>query len=190
MFGGFRLIFLGLFFATFHITMGPLQILPAFVGWINVVYGLSKLRSEFEHETFQKATLYATFLIIHSIISFVIGFIYGSSVDNSIPIILWNVVFGLFELLLDFKILEGAITFFNLTSRHELAEEFTHHLKIYICIFIPNIILIGIGATLMNQVLISISVILALVLRVIFMAMVNRLKKESSNMTSRIDIKI
>lgn len=190
MFDGFRLIFLGLFFATFHINIGTLQILPAFVGWIIVFNGIRKIRAEFEHKAFHKASLYASGLIIHSIISFAIGFIYGKSLDNSIPIIMWNVIFGLLELLLDFKILEGAITFFKSTARFELAEEFIHHLKIYICIFITNTIMIGVGATLYNNLLIGISVFLALILRIVFMVMVNRLKKESDTISTSINVSI
>ena len=56
---GYRQIFLGLFFATFHISFGTLQILPTFVGWMMVAYGISMLQRESDSNYYKNSYLYA-----------------------------------------------------------------------------------------------------------------------------------
>lgn len=49
---GYRRIFWGILVATFNISIGPLKILPAFVGWLMVMSGLSRFEQHLEEGTY------------------------------------------------------------------------------------------------------------------------------------------
>lgn len=49
---GYRRIFWGILVATFNISIGPLKILPAFVGWLMVMSGLSRFEESFEEQDY------------------------------------------------------------------------------------------------------------------------------------------
>ncbi len=49
---GYRRIFWGILVATFNISVGPLRILPAFVGWLMVMSGLSRFEESLEEQEY------------------------------------------------------------------------------------------------------------------------------------------
>lgn len=177
MFKGYNQIFWGIFIATFNIKLGPIKILPAFVGLLVISNGLRKLYEETKLESFHKAQ---TIGILTASISFIAGLLsYFSNdpISYSIPMLAFMTVYNLIELILFFKILESSIEYLDSSNYTEVANENTGRLRTYTVLSIINIILMNFAFLFNINKLIFFVSLIGVVLRIFMMAVINKLKK-------------
>lgn len=60
---GYRKIFWGLFFVTFYLELSLIKLLPPFVGWLVILWGVGELKEQMENssistESFKRAIFF------------------------------------------------------------------------------------------------------------------------------------
>ncbi len=187
MFDGFRIIFWGIFFVTFHINLGPIAILPAFVGYMMVSRGIDHLQAEFASGHFEKARRTSFCLTILGVFSFLLIW---SPVQNSILLSYYPLLFSVLELLLVFYILEGSIERFIISDRKDRAGDYRSEQRTYSVFMTMYIIGMCIAITINEGTFSFVMLILGLFLRLWLMVMLGRLKRvsqEEGNLPTRGD---
>lgn len=134
MYDGYKKIFWGLFFSTFHINLGVLQILPAFVGWLIVADGINILYNETSNISLKKA--YNVTLIVAGV-SFV-GFL-SAITGGAFNIITYvSLLTPFIVLIFTYYLITGSIDYMRLIGEEEAAVRYEGSLRIYLVIYIIN----------------------------------------------------
>jgi len=178
---GYRTIFWGVFFATFHINLGPLPILPQFVGWIIVAVGIGKIQQEYSSATFRKAGIFAPIIVVLALFSGVYSLYQGTAAVGSTYMFFSPILFGIIEFLMEYAVLEGSVQYFESHKEEMMADEYIGKLRAYSVVFITFIILESIILTFYIEAFILIVALIGIVLRIWFMIMMSSLKKEMIN---------
>ena len=173
MFEGFRILFWGIFFITFHINLGPIPILPVFVGYIVASKGIGHLQQEFDSPYFQKACNISLLLTILGVISFILTWAPGQSIFLSY----YPLLFSILELFLVYDILEGTIEKFLSDGEEVLASDYRSEQRTYTIFMTIFVIGMCIGITFSVATLSFAMVLVGLFLRLWLMAMLGRLKR-------------
>lgn len=175
MYNGYRTIFWGILFASFHIKLGPIPILPLFIAWAIVSSGINKLLIEETTEDFTKAKAYTTFMIILSLIAFIISLYWQNAGNNILYTIAYPVIFGIFELLTEYKILTGSIENLKKDNKGEVAKEFQGMTRSYIVMFLIFLVMECVSLCFIMSGFLTITGIFGLILRIYYMSMMSRL---------------
>lgn len=173
MFEGFRILFWGIFLITFHINLGPIALLPVFIGYIVVSRGINHLQQEFASPYYQKAGNVSLVLTILGVISFLLTW----APQQSFFLSYYPLLFSILELMLVYYILEGTIEKFIEDDEKELARDYRSEQRTYITIMTVYIIGMCIAITFVSGILSFVMVLIGLFLRLWLMAMLGRLKR-------------
>lgn len=173
---GYKRIFWGVFIATFNIKLGAITILPAFVGWVVIYNGINMLMEEFKTKSFEKAIKYSKYLIGVSIIGELISIFAGTSINSFIIFNYYPILMSILELLIIFHIIDGSMEYLNEKEIDTYPSDYEVNLKTYTIFFVISSVLMCIGITL-NNYLLMIGAIIAILLRISTMVMMNNLKK-------------
>lgn len=173
MFEGFRILFWGIFLITFHINLGPIALLPVFIGYIVVSRGINHLQQEFDSPYYQKAGNVSLVLTILGVISFLLTW----APQQSLFLSYYPLLFSVLELMLVYYILEGTIEKFVADEEKELAGDYRSEQRTYITIMTIYIIGMCIAITFVAGILSFVMVLIGLFLRLWLMAMLGRLKR-------------
>lgn len=173
MFEGFRVIFWGIFFITFHINLGPIAILPAFVGYLIVSSGIRHLQDEYSSGYFQKALISSTLLTLFAVISFILIW----APQQTIFMSYYPLIFSILELFLVYYILEGSIERLVYDKSIDLADGYRSEQRTYLVFMTIYIIGMCIAITIVDTTLAFAMIILGLFLRLWLMVMLGRLKR-------------
>ena len=171
---GFRTIFWGIFFVTFHINLGPIAILPLFVGYMIVSRGINHLREEFDTVHFEKARRISFWLTLLGVFSFLLIW---SPVQNTILLSYYPLLFSILELLLVYNLLEGSIERFITGDNKDVADNYRSEQRTYIVFMTIYIIGMCIAITIGENTLAFVMLIIGLFLRLWLMVMLGRLKR-------------
>lgn len=177
MYEGYNKIFWGIFIATFNIRLGWVKILPAFVGLLVICSGLGILYEETKLESFNKAHTVGLLATSISSIGGVVGYFSNGSLNNSILMSIWAIIYNIVELIMFFKTLESSIEYLESNNYPEVADENIGKLRTYTILAVANITLMGFALTFNFSLLISIVAVIGVALRIFMMVLVNRLKK-------------
>lgn len=173
---GYKRIFWGIFFITFHINLGQFQILPVFIGLLIIVNGISKLEIEFHSYKFNQANYFGFIASFLSFIGSVFG-VFGDNVFNaSILQFIMLTAFSILELLMEYHILEGSISYMLYCNDLKNAETYTNITKRYTILFMIYILLQCIFLTIALDNVVLINTLFAIVLRIWFMQIMSSLK--------------
>ncbi len=176
MFSGYRLIFWGIFFISFHINLGNLQLLPNFIGWAMIAGGVGRLRNRQPSESFHKASILAFIAVIYSVITFLTDFA-GSQALNFNPNLLFMMMFiSIVELLAEYFIIKGSAEYLYNSGNIEFADDLAGRFRNYLIIDILLLIAVLISFTLYSPA-ITIFAIFGLLLRIWFLIIIHGLKK-------------
>lgn len=173
MFEGFRILFWGVFLITFHINLGPIAILPVFVGYMIVSRGIDHLQSVFTSPYYQRARIVSMLLTIFGVISFLL--IWAPKQPTFMSY--YPLLFSVLELLLVYYILEGTIEKFVADGEKELARDYRSEQRTYTVLMTIFIIGLCIAITFAVGILSFVMVLLGLFLRLWLMVMLGRLKR-------------
>ncbi len=173
MFEGFRILFWGIFLITFHINLGPIAILPVFVGYMIVSKGIDHLQSGFTSPYYQRARIVSMLLTIFGVISFLL--IWAPKQPTFMSY--YPLIFSVLELCLVYYILEGTIEKFVADGEKELAGDYRSEQRTYTVLMTIYVIGMCIAITFAVGILSFIMVLLGLFLRLWLMVMLGRLKR-------------
>jgi len=174
---GYHKIFWGLIILSFHINLGPVKILPAFVGWLMILGGINILLQEHSTQSFEYAAKYSKVLVGLSIIGGILSLLVGAALDRSLLYIYFPIVIMILELLMASKILEGSIESLRFAGNEEMAAELENSQRNYIILFSISTIAITLALTFKNGTFTFISAIFALFIRFYLMGLISSLKK-------------
>lgn len=174
MFDGYRIIFWGIFFITFHINLGPIAILPAFVGYMTVSRGINHLQEGFTSPYFQKARNTSMLLTILGVISFMLIW---APQQPSIAMSYYPLLFSILELFLVYFILEGSIEHLIVMGCRDQAQDYRNEQKTYTVFMTIYIIGMCIAITLVETSFAFAMILIGVFLRLWLMMMLGRLKR-------------
>ena len=172
---GYKKILWGLIFTTFHINLGVIQILPTFVGYIIVYFGIDKIVKDYKLNSLEKSSKYCSILALMSFISVAMPFS-GLEVNNSIFNIIWSNTFQVIELFMVYKLLEGSIEILE-KSNNQLWSEYNKKVPVYIILYTVFIVLSNINQIFMIDGLIAGITLLALCIRIWITIVIGKLSK-------------
>lgn len=176
MYSGYRTIFWGYFFATFHINLGMLQILPAFVGWIMISAGIAKIANEMKTVRISRATTYASLLVVLSIVSGAFHLINPNMTNNYTYNLVATILFAVIELMTEITVMEESIDYLYRNDQKDKAESLNRSLRKYSDSLIVNTILMCIALTLLASTFLFLLGIIGVLLRIWYMRMISNLK--------------
>ncbi len=171
---GYRIIFWGILFITFHINLGPIPILPNFVGYIIVLRGIDHLQREFPSINFKRAHDTSMLLTILS----VIGFLLIWAPQQSIIMSYSSLLFSVLEVLLVYYILEGSIEKLLALDSKTLADDYRREQRIYTVLMTIYVIGMCITITIAESSSIAVAILfIGICLRIWLMMILGRLKR-------------
>ncbi len=182
---GYKKIFWGIFIATFNITIGMLPILPAFVGWLVVVTGLSELERSTQSGAFlspKKGAIALVSVSLGGLLLFLVGYDSGSF----LPLLFYPLFLIIIEFVVFHKILEGAVRNFKIMYHLEAVERYTNKDRTYIMLMGITMVLLAISLTFNHEATGSIAAVMAIISRLYLMITVNALKKEDYKIEVRV----
>ena len=174
MYSGYRTIFWGLFFSTFRINLGTLQILPAFVGWLIVAHGVNLINQDSNIASFWKSYKYALLLVLIMIIGPGLS-LFG--IEHEL-LVYWPILFAIIELLFIYHLLVGSDEYFNAGLERQEEVDCLGTLRVFMLLFIITTILECIMFTIPNSTLTFVVTIASFGLVLWLMYIVSFLKKQ------------
>lgn len=161
---GYNKIFWGFIFITFHINLGSIQILPNFIGYMIIYYGIKKLSEDYKVKSLEESSKYCSILIMMAFITLVISFaISPEGINNIYFDIIWMNVFNIVEIMMIYKLLDGSSEVLRVKDN----TLYDNYNKISIYIALASIVTVGntINMIFVSEILGVCIVILALALR-------------------------
>ncbi|OZV12693.1 hypothetical protein CIW83_07280 [Tissierella sp. P1] len=177
MYEGYNKIFWGIFIATFNIKFGTMKIFPAFVGLLVISRGLGILYEETKLKLFHKVHNMGILATSISFIGGVIDYFSNGSLNSSIAMSIWAIMYNVIELILFFKTLESSIEYLDTNDYSEVANENIGKLRTYTICSIINISLMSFALLFNFRILMSVVAFIAIILRIFMMVLIGRLKK-------------
>ncbi len=177
MYSAYRKIFWGLFITAFHINLGNLQVIPAFVGWMIITGAVSELYREQPYDVFRKAGYCAMTLAGLSFL----GFLFQITAYKNDYLYYMPVVIQIIDFLFAYYLLTGGSKCILEENREEEADGMELVLRFYMIIFIINTIAFSIAIAAVKQDWINLCAGIAVLQVVWLMWMVSRLKSCYNN---------
>lgn len=176
MYRGYQLLFWGIFSLSFHLNLGNIRILPAFLAWVIVLNGISRLNESYPTKYYDKAKLLAQIAILITLIYDMVSYAQADLLSGPSFSLLWPVVCYILELLVEYYILSSSVECLEKNNYIELRNDYVKKIRYYSLAFIINIIVGCVALTLVISGLSFLSIIFGLILRIIFMGMMSNLK--------------
>lgn len=179
---GYNKIFWGMFFATFHINLGAIEVLPNFVGLLIVCSGIKEILKDYKYDSFEKALNYISIQMLISFIAFVLPFIGLTTLfENNILLnITWFNIVSILEIFGIAKLLEGSSELLAerlVGSGSEESIEYKNKAEKYIVIYSIVVVLANINFIFMGSWIALITGIVGLITKLWVMFSLKRLSK-------------
>lgn len=176
MYQGYRRIFWGIFFTTFHITIGNLQILPSFIGYLVIHSGIKCVIEEFECDNLRKASNITVLATVVAIISGLLDLGLIESFQTSEFSLVWLATVSVLELLYVYYLLSGSVELLEQYKLTEMAESYTSKIKIFIVLYSIFAIAGIVGITFDYDVSLTFFAIAIVIIKIWLMMMISALK--------------
>ena len=170
---GFQNIFWGLFVVSFHINLGVVPVLPAFLGYMIWMHGVTMMREKYACSFLDRAYQVAILLVVIGLF----GLYFTFRGEQTGWMIFYPVVYAVLEMLFFYCLLQGAITYFQTTGRELLAVAYRNKLSCYLVLSILFAILLCVSIVLMNVTLTWITAATGVAIRIWLMFLSSRIKK-------------
>ena len=108
---GFKKIFWGNIITIFHLNLGPIEILPNFIGFLIISSGIKEVLCKYDNSNLRKALKINSVQVYISFIIFISPFILPSIdkyLNNIILTTIWFNINSILEIICTVKLLEGA----------------------------------------------------------------------------------
>ena len=176
---GYKKIFWGIFFATFHINLGPIEILPNFIGMLIICSGIKEILKDYKYDSFEKALKYISIQSLISFITFILPFIgLANLFENIVLSIIWFNIGSILEILGIVKLLEGSseILAERLVCNDE-SIEYRNKVEKYIVIYSIVVVLANINFIFMSKMIGAVIAIVAIIIKIWVMISLKKLSK-------------
>lgn len=177
MYNGLTKIFWGIFIATFSINLPPIKILPEFVGFIVISSGINSIYNLYNADEFRKALDFSRILIAISLLGGLVNLFTQETYEYYLVLQLWPVVFMTIELVMFYYLFAGFESYLNEIGEGEIAKGLVENSRIYIIIFIIDLMIISFVQVLNISGLNTICAIVLIILRVSLMLNFGALRK-------------
>jgi hypothetical protein len=181
---GYKTIFWGLFFASFHINLGLLKILPNFVAWAIIAVGVEMLYKETLYKYLSKASVLSNIAVLYTVVTGILSLINPRIELLTVYNLVATISFALLELLIEFYILEGSIEYFDKNGLHDVIPEFVKYQRNYSIVFLLFTLVGCIALTLQIEELMYFYAIIVLLLRISFLVYMRKLYRLTTNEVS------
>ena len=178
MYEGLNKMFWGIFFATFHLNLGPVKILPAFVGFMLISSGINTIYVEHKDEEWKKALDLSRIAIVVSLLGGVIDFFLFGAYNYSIIILLWPILLMVVELLMFYNFFIGLVKYFHSMGKIEVSESLIGSSRFYLIIFIINTAFLSFTQLFNWEGINTLLAIIFIILRISLMVIISGLKKQ------------
>ena len=177
---GYKNIFWGIIFLSFHINLGSLKIIPSFIAWIIVLRGINALANEYKSRDFTEAIRYTNAIIVLTLIFDLVGFLGVVDLGN-LPIFNFSIVVLMtLELIILSKVLDGSLGLLKDLDQDEKALDLVESKNKYIKLYSLTIIITSIAITLNIWIaMLMFGAIFSLMIRIYYLVIINNLKKGS-----------
>ncbi len=184
----YRKIFWGFLIVLFNINIGPLNILPDFLGYFIIGSGLTIIVNEFENKNFRSAHQMANLLLVYTLLLSVFNFIgLGENIENGIlyqyKIVIdvgLSVLSNIISLYMSFNILSGTIDLYLNRERKNQADSLVKLQRSYTLLFLIGIILISISFNISSEVYVAIVAIYVILVQIYFATIISGIRKTFS----------
>ena len=108
---GFKKIFWGNIITIFHLNLGPIEILPNFIGFLIISSGIKEVLCKYDNSNLRKALKINSVQVYISFIIFIAPFILPAIdkyFNNNILTTIWFNINTILEIICTVKVLEGA----------------------------------------------------------------------------------
>ena len=108
---GFKKIFWGTIITIFHLNLGPIEILPNFIGFLIISSGIKEVLCKYDNSNLRKALKINSVQVYISFIIFIAPFILPAIdkyFNNNILTTIWFNINTILEIICTVKLLEGA----------------------------------------------------------------------------------
>lgn len=178
MYRGYNQVFWGLLIASFSININNFRILPATLGFLMILMGTVELYKVTHIDSFRIAKIFSA---IHVVITFLQElYAFGVIPFEFTHIFLINelVFIGVtvIELVMMYKIIEGAILYEINDGKEDLAQEYTKKLRSYTVVCILAIMALCVGRFYSLMVVLGISGIVMFGARVYIILLIRKIK--------------
>lgn len=174
----FKKIFWGFLITIFNINIGPINLLPDFLGYLIISSGLKELSSVAGSKNYIKASKAANFLVFYSIVSYIAfnmvnyDYSYNMILENGV-----TVLGGSIKLFMCFYILSGAIEYFLSVNKENLAEKTSSSQKKFTLLQIICLLINCAYINISNEVFAAAAVIAMLGVQIYFASIISKLSK-------------
>jgi hypothetical protein len=180
--GGYKKIFWALFFVTFHLNIGPLQLLPPFIGWLILLSGLQELtlalqNSSVSTESFERAKTFGRILVGLTLIG-TLGALASAGELMETPIMTFYPMLVIaLEITTFFHILQGTHEIFSVLGFKERKEESEGKLRTYLLMVLPSTVLLTFSLFFNHSLSMLIGVLLGLIAVIYLLVFFHQVKK-------------
>lgn len=106
---GYKKIFWGFIFITFHITLGSFKMLPNFIAYMIIYYGIRKVAEDYEWKLFELSARFCGILSIMSFFSLVIEVSPSWGVGKNVFFnLIWMNIINALEIIMIYMLLCGS----------------------------------------------------------------------------------
>ncbi len=179
---GYKKIFWALFFVTFHLNIGSLQLLPPFMGWLILLSGLQELTSALQNSSISTASfergrtsgrILVGLTLLGTLGSLGTG---GDWMEAPVMTFYPIIIIGL-EIITFFYILEGTHEIFSALGFNERKEESEGKLRTYLLMVIPSGVLLTFALFFNHSFSMVIGVLLGLIAVIYLLVFIHQVKK-------------
>ena len=179
---GYRKIFWGFIFVTFHLELGLLQLLPPFVGWMILVSGVGEITdrlrgSSISAKSFKQAALYGKILAGLTLIGTIGTLASGGTFLDAPQLLYYPVIVVLLEIVTAYFILEGTYRVFVELAFEEKGEEMKRTLRTYLVMALSSAVIITFALFFHHDVSSVIGILLGVVAIIYLLVSINHIKK-------------
>lgn len=105
---GYKKVFWGMIFTTFHFNLGPIEILPDFIALLIICSGVKEILANYNNDSIKEALKLFDIKVFMAFITFALLFVGIENTFNNIIVnIIWFNIGSILEILSIVKLLEG-----------------------------------------------------------------------------------
>lgn len=106
---GYKKVFWGFIFLTFHVKFLNFQMLPTFIAYMIIYYGVKKVYEDYDLEIFRVCSRLCTVLSVLSFFSLVIEVSSGWGIGNNVFFnLIWMIIFNVLDMIMIYMLLCGS----------------------------------------------------------------------------------
>ncbi|MEL7647340.1 MAG: hypothetical protein AAGU76_04570 [Sedimentibacter sp.] len=183
---GYEKIFWGFLISMFDINLGPVNILPDFIGYFMLGTGICKIYKEFESKDLKTADSISNFLVFYSLVMPVLNYGFSNNligtdlnshpvkilIDSGLSIFISSII-----LIMIFYIISGSIALFIKREQNSEAGQLEKIQRKYTMLFMSGMILEAVALNISNEYYVMVLKIYMLLVMLYFPKIISNIKK-------------